>query len=83
MSVNLAVGIVTDVVDAEDLNPLYIYESKMSLLCRMAQGRAGAERLVESRVVPTLAQCDFIDARPEMDQAFVGRSYSEQPLSLH
>ncbi|KAI0085599.1 nucleoporin Nup186/Nup192/Nup205 [Irpex rosettiformis] len=57
--------------DPDDLNPLYIFESKMSLLCRMAQSRGGAERLIESRLIPSLADSDFIDARPELDQAFV------------
>ncbi|KAI0759191.1 nucleoporin Nup186/Nup192/Nup205 [Irpex lacteus] len=46
--------------DPDDLNPLYIYECRMSLLSRIAQSRGGAERL-----------CDFVDARPELDQAFV------------
>lgn len=46
----------------------------MSLLCRLAQGRGGAERLVESHLIPILGQCDFIEARPEMDQAFIGMS---------
>ena len=60
----------TNVID--DLNPLYIYESKMSLLSRMAQSRECAERLIESRLILSLAETDFIDARPELDQAFVG-----------
>lgn len=47
----------------------------MSLLSRIAQSRGGAERLVESGLIPSLAECDFIDARPELDQAFVGELY--------
>ena len=62
---------------ADDLNPLYVYESKMSLLVRMAQTRQGAERLLEARVLPILADCDFLDARPEADKSFLGmRLYS-------
>ncbi|EMD35026.1 hypothetical protein CERSUDRAFT_125016 [Gelatoporia subvermispora B] len=57
--------------DPEDLNVLYVYEAKMSLLNRMAQGRQGAERLLEARVIPALAGCDYLDARPEADQAFL------------
>ena len=34
---------------SDDLNPLYVYEAKMSLLIRMSQSRAGAERLLEAR----------------------------------
>ena len=55
-----------------DLNPLYVYESKMSLLVRMSQTRHGAERLLEARVLPILSECDYLDARPEADQAFLG-----------
>ncbi|KAL1938972.1 hypothetical protein VTO73DRAFT_11125 [Trametes versicolor] len=59
--------------DPEDLNPLYVYEAKMSLLIRMAQSRQGAERLLEARALPILADCDYLDARPEADQAFLDR----------
>ena len=45
----------------------------MSLLIRMAQTRQGAERLLESRILPILADCDYLDARPEADQAFLGK----------
>ena len=61
---------------ADDLNSLYVYEAKMSLLTRMSQTRAGAERLLEARLIPILADCDFIDTRPESDKAFVGASRS-------
>ncbi|KAF9006925.1 nucleoporin Nup186/Nup192/Nup205 [Cyathus striatus] len=57
--------------DPEDLNPLYVYEAKMSLFIRMSQTRAGAERLLESQLIPILAQCDYLDARPEADQSFM------------
>ena len=59
---------------SDDLNPLYVYEAKMSLLIRMSQSRAGAERLLEARVLPILADCDYLDARPEADHAFLGTS---------
>ncbi|KAK0463078.1 nucleoporin Nup186/Nup192/Nup205, partial [Desarmillaria tabescens] len=57
--------------DPDDLNALYVYESKMSLFIRIAQSRIGAERLLEANVVTVLAQSDFLDARPEGDQAFI------------
>ncbi|KAJ3825387.1 nucleoporin Nup186/Nup192/Nup205 [Lentinula raphanica] len=57
--------------DPDDLNPLYVYESKMSFFIRMAETRAGAERLLEERLIPALAQCDFLDCRPESDSSFV------------
>ncbi|KAF7966977.1 hypothetical protein HWV62_36310 [Athelia sp. TMB] len=57
--------------DPDDLNALYVYESKMSLFIRMAQTRPGAEKLLESQLLPTLTGCDYIDARPEADQSFM------------
>jgi nuclear pore complex protein Nup205 len=57
----------------DDLNPLYVYEAKMSLFVRMAQTRPGAERLLESQLIPILSQCDYLDARPEADQSFMGK----------
>ncbi|KAG6891452.1 hypothetical protein C0992_006711 [Termitomyces sp. T32_za158] len=59
--------------DPDDLNPLYVYEAKMSFFIRMAQTRGGAERLLEAQVVPVLTRCDFLDARPEADQSFMDR----------
>ncbi|KAH9018094.1 hypothetical protein EDB84DRAFT_1627452 [Lactarius hengduanensis] len=53
--------------EPDDLNSLYVFESKMSLLTRIAQSRQGAERLIEARVLPTLAICDFLDTRPDVD----------------
>ena len=44
----------------------------MSLLIRIAQTRQGAERLLEARVLPNLGGCDYLDARPEADQTFMG-----------
>ncbi|KAF8154003.1 nucleoporin Nup186/Nup192/Nup205 [Crassisporium funariophilum] len=57
--------------DPDDLNSLYVYEAKMSLFVRMAQSRSGAERLLESQLLPILAQCDYLDTRPEADQSFI------------
>ncbi len=62
-------------LNIDDLNPLYVYEAKMSLLVRMAQTRQGAERLLEARVLPILGDCDYLDARPEADQAFLGMCF--------
>lgn len=44
----------------------------MSLFVRMTQTRAGAERLLEAQLIPILAKCDYLDARPEADQSFIG-----------
>ena len=70
-------SILTNVPDADDLNALYVYEAKMSLFVRMTQSRAGAERLLEARIIPVLSSCDFPDIRPEADQAFIGQCCSK------
>ncbi|KAF9463318.1 nucleoporin Nup186/Nup192/Nup205 [Collybia nuda] len=57
--------------DPDDLNPLYVYEAKMSLFVRMTQTRGGAERLLEAQLIPMFAKCDYLDARPEADQSFM------------
>jgi nuclear pore complex protein Nup205 len=57
---------------SDDLNPLYVYEAKMSLFIRMTQTRVGCERLLEAHLLPVLSQCDYLDARPEADQSFMG-----------
>ncbi|CUA76159.1 Nuclear pore complex protein Nup205 [Rhizoctonia solani] len=56
--------------DPESLNALYVYEAKMSLLIKIAQTRQGADRLQDARVLAVLAQCDFLNARPEKDVDF-------------
>jgi nuclear pore complex protein Nup205 len=45
----------------------------MSLFVRMAQTRPGAKRLLEAQLIPILSQCDYLDARPEADQSFMGK----------
>lgn len=47
----------------------------MSLFIRMTQTRPGAEKLLESQMLPTLAACDYLDARPEEDQSFMGECF--------
>jgi nuclear pore complex protein Nup205 len=56
----------------DNLNPLYIYEAKMSLFTQLAQSRAGAERLVDLGIVSTLAKCEFLEAQPSADHSFTG-----------
>ncbi|VDB86719.1 unnamed protein product [Peniophora sp. CBMAI 1063] len=59
--------------DPDDLNALYVFEAQMGLLMRAASTRTGAERLLDAGLLPTLAGCDFIDAQPEADHAFIDR----------
>ena len=51
----------------------------MSLLIQISQTRQGAERLLECRVLTVLSQCDYLDARPEADQTFIGEWNSYFP----
>ena len=39
----------------------------------MAQTRLGAERLLDAQILPILSQCDYVEARPEADQSFIGK----------
>lgn len=48
----------------------------MSLFARMSQTRVGAEKLLEAQIIPTLAKCDYLDARPEGDQSFMGTNFA-------
>ena len=59
----------------DDLNSLYVYKAKTSLFIHIAQTCQGAERLIEARVLPILADCDFLDTLPEVDQSFIGMRY--------
>lgn len=45
----------------------------MSLFVRMAETRGGAEKLLEAQLIPVLGQCDYLDARPEADDSFMGK----------
>ncbi|XP_025098310.1 nuclear pore complex protein Nup205-like isoform X3 [Pomacea canaliculata] len=47
------------------LRPLYIFQSKMSMLTRAAQTAEGARKLLRCNVMPRLAACTALDLRPE------------------
>lgn len=47
----------------------------MSLFIRISQTRTGSERLLEANILPVLAKCDYLDARPEADQTFMGKRW--------
>ncbi|CAB4015675.1 nuclear pore complex Nup205-like, partial [Paramuricea clavata] len=48
----------------EPLRSLYVYESKMGLLTRLAQSAEGANALLNTGVMSRLSECRFIDLRP-------------------
>ncbi|XP_053575664.1 nuclear pore complex protein Nup205 [Bombina bombina] len=49
------------------LKALYIYESKMAFLTRVAKSQQGALELLRCGVIVRLAQCQVYDMRPETD----------------
>jgi len=63
-----------DIHYVDDLHSLYVYEAKMSLLVRISLTRPGAERLLEARILHSLAKCEYLDSRPDTDQSFSGQT---------
>ncbi|XP_044732734.1 nuclear pore complex protein Nup205 [Chrysoperla carnea] len=52
----------------ETLRPLYLYESKMTVLCRIAMTRSGAQVLLEQKILGCLATMRVFDYHPEIKQ---------------
>ncbi|KAK9896089.1 hypothetical protein P389DRAFT_74443 [Cystobasidium minutum MCA 4210] len=59
----------TLIPDPESLNALYAYEAKMSFLTRVASTQDGAERLLDLKLLPKLADCSFLGAKPKITEA--------------
>ncbi|KDN39329.1 hypothetical protein K437DRAFT_250816 [Tilletiaria anomala UBC 951] len=57
--------------DPPTLTPTYVYEAMMAFAVRLASSRAGAEALLEARMLDALAQSDFLSASPDQDQGFI------------
>lgn len=70
-------------LSAETLNALYVYEAKMSFLTRLAATKEGAERLLEARILPKLAQCTFLEARPRPNGAYSVPLYLSNYADCH
>ncbi|XP_052809828.1 nuclear pore complex protein Nup205-like [Mya arenaria] len=51
------------------LKVLYLYESKLSLLTRVAETATGASTILRCGVMSQLAACSFFDMRPDMDRS--------------
>ncbi|KAH7108531.1 nucleoporin Nup186/Nup192/Nup205 [Auriculariales sp. MPI-PUGE-AT-0066] len=70
--------------DPDDLNALYVYEAKMALLIRLAQTRQGADEVFKSKLFPTLSSCEFLDARPDADDAYLDdNSFLPTPIQRY
>ena len=61
----------TDKIYLESLNPLYVFESKMAFLLRIAQCREGSEKLLDCQLFSILAQCEFISCRPSGEETIM------------
>ncbi|XP_059473287.1 nuclear pore complex protein Nup205 [Neocloeon triangulifer] len=59
-----------------NLKPLYVYEAKMALLCRLVQERPEAEACLRLRLLSSLSELSALDCRPfnneEMSQVDIG-----------
>ncbi|KAL4232887.1 hypothetical protein ACF0H5_007574 [Mactra antiquata] len=55
----------------DDLKVFFLYESKLSLLTRIAETVAGATALLSCGVMQQLAGCSFFDMRPDYDRSQV------------
>lgn len=60
----------------ESLRPLYVYESKMALLCRVASTRMGAEMLLEQKALAVMASMKVFDHHPIMQAGAADASSS-------
>lgn len=73
----------TLVPDPESLNALYAYEAKMSFLTRVASTPDGAERLLDLKLLPKLADCGFLSAKPKATDSTMGKIVYIVVLTAH
>jgi len=51
--------------DPESLNALYVYETHMAFLIRVASSQAGAEKLIDAKLLVRLGQCNYLSSSPQ------------------
>lgn len=51
--------------DPESLNALYVYETQMAFLLRVASSQAGAEKLIDAKLLVRLGQCNYLSHSPQ------------------
>ncbi|XP_054275578.1 nuclear pore complex protein Nup205-like [Macrosteles quadrilineatus] len=56
--------------NSDTLRPLYVYESKMALLCRVASTHSGAELLLEQNCLSCLSSLQVLDRHPDITPRF-------------
>lgn len=65
--------------EPQTLRPLYLYEAKMAIFCRMASTRLGAESLLENKILSCMSSMCVFDQHPDVHVGFEGGDYSFIP----
>lgn len=65
--------------EPQTLRPLYLYEAKMAIFCRMASTRFGAESLLENKILSCMSTMCVFDQHPDVHVGFEGGDYSFIP----
>ncbi|EFN72935.1 Nuclear pore complex protein Nup205 [Camponotus floridanus] len=65
--------------EPQTLRPLYLYEAKIAIFCRMASTRLGAESLLENKVLFCMSSMCVFDQHPDVHIGFEGGDYSFIP----
>ncbi|KAK7872950.1 hypothetical protein R5R35_004260 [Gryllus longicercus] len=68
-------------VNPHTLSPLYVYESKMAMLCRVAASHTGAELLLELGAFGCLANMSVFDKHPDFKPNLVVSDLSFVPTA--
>lgn len=66
----------------DDANPLFVLETQIGLLSRIARTTFGAEALIESGVFDSFAACRFLGARPAESANGESLSVSDDEFEL-
>nr|XP_026690792.1 nuclear pore complex protein Nup205 [Ciona intestinalis] len=53
---------------------VFIYEQKMALLCSIAETQGGARAIIDCGILTQLAECNFLQMRPESNDSELGSS---------
>ncbi|EDV27160.1 uncharacterized protein TRIADDRAFT_22433, partial [Trichoplax adhaerens] len=65
------------------MKPLYIYESKMALLARIASYERGAEAILRSGIIPMLTECKFYTTKPPEQTADDDEFFTPDAVDRH
>lgn len=63
--------------DPDSLNAIYAYEAKMSFMTRLALTQEGASRFLEIKLLPRLADCAYLSAKPRAADVAIGKTFKQ------